>query len=296
MSESKKIDLHVHTTYSDGYLSPQKIVQEIKKNQLDVVSITDHDNIEGLKKVKSLSPNINIINGIELSTKIKVNKKNYHPHVLGYGFDINNEELLYTIEKMKLLRTKYYLEYLNKLKVELKELFPTKIVEKINLNKYCFIDKIILDNLNTDNYSTKEIKIIRKALYKYPFRISNEYRIEFEEAIDLIHQAGGYASLAHPEKSIENRSDLKQVLDVGKIKSLDGIEVLLYGMPEKDKQFYHKLLREYNLKTTIGSDFHINIGNRKKIIGIKEGIELQAKDATLLNEIMCRELKRERVI
>ncbi len=93
-NNEKTIDMHVHSNYSDGDMSPNELIKFAVENLIDIISITDHDTIEGIKnlnrddKFVKLS-GIKIINGIELSAKSKKGRM----HILGYGIDIDNESL-----------------------------------------------------------------------------------------------------------------------------------------------------------------------------------------------------------
>ena len=94
MKNNKLIDMHTHTNYSDGQLSPQELIQLAVDKNIGVLAITDHDTLEGIKTVdrsdKFIVDNgIRIINGIELSAKVTKGRM----HILGYNIDINNELL-----------------------------------------------------------------------------------------------------------------------------------------------------------------------------------------------------------
>ena len=83
------IDLHVHTCYSDGELTPDKVIKLAEKKNMNTIAITDHDTILGVKNI-SYSPNtIKVIKGIELSAKVDKGRM----HILGYNIDTNNKEL-----------------------------------------------------------------------------------------------------------------------------------------------------------------------------------------------------------
>ena len=90
----KLIDMHTHTNYSDGDLSPQELIRLAIKKRIGILAITDHDTIEGIKKVDKndsliTDSGIKIINGIELSIKIPKGRM----HILGYDIDLENETL-----------------------------------------------------------------------------------------------------------------------------------------------------------------------------------------------------------
>ena len=87
----ERIDLHIHTNLSDGTFTPKEVIDEAVKNGVTTLSITDHDTIEAYTNELyeyALSKKINLINGVEISTKVGRTTI----HVLGYNFDLKNEE------------------------------------------------------------------------------------------------------------------------------------------------------------------------------------------------------------
>ena len=95
----KLIDMHIHTTYSDGEKTPEEIIDMAIERNIKTIAITDHDTLNGIKKVRSLNitKNIEIINGIELSVLTKKGRF----HILGYDIDLDNKELN---DKMSILK------------------------------------------------------------------------------------------------------------------------------------------------------------------------------------------------
>ena len=103
------IDLHIHTSKSDGILTPKEVIDEAKKNNVNVISICDHDTIDAytldlLEYAKK--NNIKLIYGVEISTKYK----GYGYHVLGYNIDIFNKDLKEELSKIRLARHNYLYE------------------------------------------------------------------------------------------------------------------------------------------------------------------------------------------
>ena len=84
-----KIDLHIHSNYSDGVFSPRELLELLQQYDYDLVSITDHDTIDGCREGMKLAPHydIRMISGVEISTD--VNERDIH--ILAYGFDIHNK-------------------------------------------------------------------------------------------------------------------------------------------------------------------------------------------------------------
>ncbi len=84
----KNVNLHIHTTFSDGKLHPTEIIELAKKKNLKYISITDHNTIEAYKHINSKFDNLKVITGVEFDCWYKSN----FMHVLGYGIDLNNEK------------------------------------------------------------------------------------------------------------------------------------------------------------------------------------------------------------
>ena len=98
----KLIDMHTHTNYSDGDLSPEELIKLSISKNIGTLAITDHDTIEGIKTVNRDEPyiknsGIRIINGIELSSKVNKGRM----HILGYGIDLDNKELNDKMHELK---------------------------------------------------------------------------------------------------------------------------------------------------------------------------------------------------
>lgn len=108
----KYADLHIHSSYSDGYLSPEEIVNLAKKKGIKCISITDHDTIVSQYICKEQYDGINIIPGIEFSTEFN----GMEIHILGYFLDINNSNLINAVNRLRESRIERTREILRKLK------------------------------------------------------------------------------------------------------------------------------------------------------------------------------------
>ena len=117
-----KIDLHIHTTYSDGTFSPEKIVDAALNCELDVIALTDHDNIlsydfaqKYLNSIKNQTERkLEIIQGVEINTLYK----GYEVHILGYFMDVNNSEFKNMLKYQQNARVKQTKEILKLLKTK----------------------------------------------------------------------------------------------------------------------------------------------------------------------------------
>ncbi len=116
----KKYDLHIHSQFSDGDYSVEKIVSKVRECRIEIFSITDHDNIESIKAMENVDKRgVVYIPGVEISCE----KDDYKMHILGYNIDANNTKLIQLLQNMKLRKNLRNLEIIQ----QLKEKFKTKI-------------------------------------------------------------------------------------------------------------------------------------------------------------------------
>lgn len=243
----EKADLHIHTTESDGKLTPAQIVDEAVKNNINLIAITDHDTITGIDEAIERSnfyDNIKVIPGIELSTIY--NDKEIH--LLGYFIDYKDDKLINLTNKIK----KHRFER------------AKKIVDKLNnLNINITIDDVVKESQGESigrphiarvMIEKGYIKDISEAFDKYIGKnkkaFVERYKLSLKDAIDIIHDCSGIAVLAHP---ILLKVPIKELLDDFDI---DGIEVYHSKQTKNDSKLYLKIAKEYNLYITGGSDFH----------------------------------------
>ena len=240
-----KIDLHLHTTASDGSMTPTQVVDWAKRTGLDLIAITDHDSVSGIDEAiaRGKEVGIRVLVGIEISSF-----SNCEIHVLGYNFDYKNPafvEELAKIQGMRKVRNGAILRRLKELGL------PLSFTEEM--------DGVGRLNMAKEMVERGYVKDINEAFEKYlgPKGIAYQEikRTTPMDAVKLIKKYGGIASLAHPKKYL---LDKKLDLLVGGLKAhgLDGIEVEYPRYNDHDKAEFTKIARKYNLVTTGGSDFH----------------------------------------
>jgi len=283
-----KIDLHIHTNLSDGELTPKQIVDEAVKNGINVIAIADHDTIEAYTNELynyAREKNIKIINAVEISTKI--DKAGIH--VLGYNFDINNEELKEKLFRLRNARHIYLHDVAKKLN-ELGYVVDVGKLDKIDSVTKAHIASNIVGNKENEKMLLKNFGYIPKK-GEFIETIMNEgcpayvrkATITPKEAVDLIRRAGGKAVLAHPvaykyEDDLTDE-DIQKV--VNEIKP-DGIESIYiyydrYNNMINEIEKWKTFASNNNLFVTIGSDFHNKDGKRD--IGlINDSINLSDED------------------
>ncbi len=254
----KLIDLHTHTNFSDGELSPNALVRLAVKKNIGVLAITDHDTLEGVKNLNRrdnviVDSGIKVINGIELSAKVPHGRM----HILGYGIDLENEVLNRKMKELKDNSINSVLSLMEQIKRDYHIVFGYEdIKEMINANH----------NLNRVDLAKLCVKYgyaagVQDAFHKYLIpayeKIGNVRRgLSYQECINLIHASYGVCVLAHP-KSLE--LDEKEFLVLLKhmiASGLDGIEVYHSSHSKEEMAFYKRVAKEYNLLVSGGSDYH----------------------------------------
>lgn len=242
-------DLHTHTIYSDGSYSPEELVAAAKKIGLRYLGITDHDTVDGVRHLyeNGLLPGrcVKIIPGIELSAN--------HPtrdiHIVGYNIDIYNGALLEMIEKIAEARWERFSEIIRILqtkKFNIREADVLKIAGTSSSIGRAHIARTLVKFGAFKSVREAFDKMLGKGTPAYVPR----YLPEVDEIIDVIHQAGGQAVLAHP-KLIGDDSIVEELCS-----KIDGLEVYYPCHKPEDIQHYFFLAKQYNLPMTGGSDFH----------------------------------------
>lgn len=283
-----KIDLHIHSTMSDGSLTPKQIIDEAYKNGVKFLAITDHDTTAGLTPELfdyAKKFNIKIIPGVEVSTRY--NRKGFH--ILGYNFDLNNQPLKDLLERVRNTRKKYLVDVNEKLSelgfyLNFDELKKVESVTKAN---------IALDIVSNERNKEKLIEMFGRVPLRGEFieAVMNEGKPAYvkkesilpSDAGNAIRQAGGKVVLAHPV--VYDRKDgvqiemLEEVIDNLKP---DGIEANYIYFDKANNRFddiekWKNFAKQHNLFETVGSDFHLDDGVRAKIGFVNENLILDDK-------------------
>ena len=242
------VDLHIHTSHSDGKLSPIEVIELAKENYFSTISITDHDSVSGIKPAMEYANKngIEIIPGIEFSTDL--NGKEIH--ILGYFIDYNNKTLLDfvgTLRISRISRLKAMIEKLNSMNLDVTwndvyEMFPTDISYGRPHLALAMMKKNIVKN-----YFEAFIKYIgdgKPACIK-------KTNPPAQFVLKLINEIGGLSILAHPGKYINDEGIYTLIND-----GLDGIEIIHPSHTSALKKHYSAIASQYFLLESGGSDFH----------------------------------------
>ena len=260
-----KIDLHTHTNASDGDLSPKELIDESIKRDISVLAITDHDTIEGIGPARLYvkDKSIVIVPGIEFSCEEK--EKGFDEvHIIGLFIDTTNPKLLTLVETIGKDRIKQKIEMIKKLN----ELgYNINLEEVKDLVNFSFgrphIAKILLQKYPNQFDSISDV--FEKLLgFGKPAFVERRRKINIQEAIDTIKNAGGIVILAHP--CLYQDHIAKELVILFKECGGDGIEVNYpyhkvaknVSIEDANQQnfFLNELADNMNLLKSGGSDFH----------------------------------------
>lgn len=258
-SNNPRADLHLHTTYSDGALSPETLVQRAHAAGLSVVSITDHDNVgaldEAIEAGKSLG--VEIVPGVELS--VALNEKDIH--LLAYFFDYTNQKLqdylaFFRYERLK--RAERIVQKLNDINISLK---MDAVLDQAGIGSVGrpHIASALLEEGLIETYHEAFMKYLGVGAPAY----EKKYQLSPLEATQLIAQAGGLTFLAHPGK-YTTEFELSTLIQTG----LDGIEVVHPSHNEARQEFYRGVIHQYFLLECGGSDYHGGRKNDDQVLGV----------------------------
>ena len=262
----KKTDLHIHTYFSDGVFSPEKIVDTAVDVGLEAIAITDHDNIlaydvaQKYIKEKGLSDKIEIIKGIEINTLYK----NYEVHILGYFMDTENDdfkELLKIQQQARIKQTKEIIKLLaQKEGIRIKFEDVKKLVAEGGSIGRPHIAKAITSAGGTNNIMDAYAKYIHDDSPVYVQRKT----VSPFDAIEIIYDAGGVPVIAHPHDIDIAETLIKELMNCG----LRGIEAYHRKHSPACVEYFSSMAEELGLIVTGGSDFHTpNIMNGQIILG-----------------------------
>ncbi|QXM06084.1 PHP domain-containing protein [Crassaminicella indica] len=242
------VDMHVHTSASDGIFSPAEIVGWAKKLGLKGVAITDHDTVDGIKEAVKASEKYDdflVIPGIEFSTlynKVEI-------HILGYFIDYKHPDMIRITEKIKNYRSKRAALIINKL---IKLDYDLNVSEVKALSKEGAIGRPHIARLLVKKgYVSSVQEAFEKLLQKGKPAYVERFKLTVDEAIHIIKKSKGIPVLAHPGL-IAAGVDIEQIIQKG----IKGIEVYHSKHSKVHNKIYLELAKKYNLFVTGGSDYH----------------------------------------
>ncbi len=247
-----RIDLHTHSTASDGSLTPLELVQQAVSLQIEVLALTDHDTVEGLDEFgfEGKRSGIVTLSGIELS----VDYGGGSLHLLGYGFhhdDILLKSVLIDLKKSRHTRNKMIINRLQEIGYDITFERVLQFARNGVMGR---------PHIAAELVKSGQVESISEAFSKLLRRGSSAYferrRLSLIEACDLIHQAGGATIWAHPGLHGKNLNSLIGRLPEWKKSGLDGIETDYSAHSISQRDELRRIASNHHMVVTGGSDFH----------------------------------------
>lgn len=245
----KFIDMHTHSTASDGVYSPSQLIDYAIQKGLSGIAITDHDTVDGIEEAIEQADtydNFILIPGVELSTEYKGDEV----HILGYMIDYKADSLLSVLEYLQSVRNSRAIKIVNRLR-DLGLKIDYKGVAQI-------ADGGVIGRPHIARFLIEKgyVATIEEAFVKYLGKNALAYvpkeRLTPKSAIDIIRKAKGISVVAHPGLLKRSQPVLEHLLNIG----IDGIEVYHSEHTIEQSVEYLNLARQNNLLVTGGSDFH----------------------------------------
>ena len=249
-----KIDLHSHTYYSDGQLSPKELIDRAHNMQVDVLAITDHDTVDGIPEAltyQSLQKRpLQIMPGVEISTSWH----NFDIHILGLQVDHNNDIFLQRLAAQSAERDRRAQQISDKLaKVGIDNVFTeAKALAGVGQVTRAHFARVLVSRQLVNDMEAA----FRKYLGKGKKAHVKPQWISMQEAIQWIQDAGGKAVLAHPGHYDLTTKWLKRLVAEFAQVGGDGMEVIHSHLSPEKKKLLADLALENNLLASSGSDFH----------------------------------------
>jgi predicted metal-dependent phosphoesterase TrpH len=241
-----RIDLHLHSTASDGTLTPTQLVDRALDKGLEVIALTDHDTTDGIEEALEAArgTSLTVIPGVEVSTDVPGTNE---LHILGYYIDVRHAELeasLSTLRRARVGRARRTLACLEKAGCSLEwdhlvELSQGEVIGRPH------IAQALVDAGHVATVHDAFRRYLAKGRPAYVER----YRLTPTQAIQTILAAGGVPVLAHPGRVLE---EIPRLVRAG----LAGLEAYYPTHPAPEQVFLRKLAKKHNLLVTGGTDFH----------------------------------------
>lgn len=275
------IDLHSHTTASDGSLHPEELISLANDRGVDVLAITDHDSIDGLECAQNAAQNLGLflVSGVEISTRWS----GHDIHVVGLGVDTGSDILLeglYRQKQTRISRAKMIGQRLEKSGFRCALDRAQQIAGRESIGRPHFAQYLMEQGA---------VKSFDEAFRKFLGTGKSAYvAIEWssiEEAVQWIKSAGGVAVLAHPGRYRMTRTKLRALIKAFKVWQGDAIEVCTPNHTPEMIAYLSRLTHDFDLMASQGSDFHspdipwVELGSMPKMP--KECVPVWSKEKRL---------------
>ena len=271
------VDLHTHSNISDGTLSPELLVQAAVEKGIHTLALTDHDTMDGLTQAEFVAKDypIRIILGTEISSQWSrpATQKSYGVHIVALNMQ-NTEPLQQLLAQQKKIRAERAQQICDLLIPLIGENIYVDVMAKVDGEA----DRITRTHIAKTLVEKKYVTRAQQAFDKYIKEGKKAY-VKFDglglaETIQVIHESQGFAVLAHPTRYDLSATNVRYLIELFAQHGGDAIELPPAIEPASTRQMVDRMIEQFNLKVSVGSDFHgenmpwIRLGNIPKV---KEG-------------------------
>jgi len=246
------IDLHMHSTFSDGTLTPAQLVERAKQNKIQVMAITDHDNVDGLKegRKEAEKAGITFVDGIEVSA----NYMDKDIHILGYFLNLEDEEFLGWLKNLQEKRYNRTLEILKKLSHLGIEISLAEVEDEVlgNVIGRPHIAKMIIKK----GFAVTMDEVFDRYLGDGKPAYIPKIGVDMVEVVKKLKANGAAVILAHPHLISHSDDTVINIIDMLIKNGLDGLELYYPNIDARKKNKLLKIAKKRGLILTGGSDFH----------------------------------------
>lgn len=262
-------DFHLHSRHSDGQFSPQELVGRLAQKGIKLVSLTDHDTLDGVADFSRQAKIVGIetVSGVELSAF----QDNIGLHILGYGFDPVDKTLKKILYTQRAERKKSFLKVVRQFR---KKGF---FIHPVQFQALKSLKNVTKPHIFSLIYGQPKNRAILKKIYRFkpgpriqgsfieqfmsnPRQIGyvQKKRITGQQAITAIHRAGGWTVLAHPgvEPALRDKKVLFKILEKLKNYGLAGLESFSSAHTKPQMNYFYRLSKQFDLMSTAGTDDH----------------------------------------
>ena len=285
-TRKKLIDLHTHSIYSDGELSPEELIKLAKEKNIGTIALTDHDTIAGNLYLQKhgffIDKEIRVIPGIELSAKVPKGRM----HILGYNIDLFNPALNNKMKELQNNSLNSVLSILEQIKRDYGIIFTYDEIKEL-INAPHNLGRPDIAKLCIKNGYAKTVK---EAFDLYLVDAYQKTRkdnkgLSFKECLKLILDSGGIPVLAHPYSLELNEKELLILIKEMISNGLQGIEEYHSHHTQEQIKLYLEIAKKYNLLISGGTDYHGKIVKPDIELGTGHNNNIQIRSLSLLNHL-----------
>ena len=274
------IDLHIHSFYSDGSLSPKDLLKLGRHHGLHAMALTDHDTIEGVAELQQLGQDagMTIISGVEVSTTYK----GHTIHILGYGFNPADQAIhnwLAPLQQERAQRNRRILAKLRELNIQI-EHEELAAISKYGQIGRPHIAQLLIQHGVVSNFDEAFRQFLGRGKAAWVPRST----YGTSESIAMLHRIGGKAILAHPAILDPNLRLQTKLIDELVAVGLDGLEAYYPTHTIKFRKQLLQLAEKHHLLITGGSDFHGATRPNNQLAGIQQNF---CPPASLLGPLLA---------